>query len=264
MTGEPLLPSALLRHWIKRQASPAAWAWFETGSAAVATGNAAALDTYFTRMPRQLGRDDLRLDPDDLADADRARPGWNPRHWSLDEAARIALLLSLPGDVAPALKRLRVVADPTEQIALLRGLPLYPHAPDLMEEAAQGVRTAMLPVFEAVAHHNPYPRENFDLHRWNQMVLKALFIGSTLAPIDGLIARANADLAVMLRDYARERRAAGRTVSGELWFCLAPFAEAVDAVSDLIAAARSNDPAERAGARQGLESLDAVPLKESL
>lgn len=264
MTGEPLLPQTVLRHWIKRQASPAAWAWFDSGLEAVATGNASALDSYFTRIPRQLGRDDLRLTPDDLASADRGRPGWNPRHWSLDEAARITLLLHLPGDHARHLKRLRIMADPAEQIALLRGLPLYPDPASLLEEAALGVRTAMLPVFEAVAHHNPYPRECFDQHRWNQMVLKALFIGSTLAPIDGLMARANADLAVMLRDYARERRAAGRTVSGELWLCLAPFAGAVDAVSDLMAAARSTDPAERDGAEHGLRSLDALSLKESV
>ena len=45
------------------------------------------------------------------------------------------------------------------------------------------------------------------------MVLKALFVESTLHPIQGLDARANEALAHMLCDYAHERWAAGRPVS---------------------------------------------------
>jgi hypothetical protein len=56
------------------------------------------------------------------------------------------------------------------------------------------------------------------------MVLKALFVGSTLAPIVGLDERANADLARMLCDYAHERWSASRPVSPELWRCVGPFA----------------------------------------
>ena len=68
----------------------------------------------------------------------------------------------------------------------------------------------MRAVFEAVAHRNPFPRERFDENRWNQVVLKALFIGSTLHPIQGLDERANPALAAILIDYAHERWAAGR------------------------------------------------------
>ena len=48
------------------------------------------------------------------------------------------------------------------------------------------MRSAVKPVFEAIAHRNPYPAEMFEEGAWNQMVLKALFIGSSLAPIRGL------------------------------------------------------------------------------
>ena len=68
-----------------------------------------------------------------------------------------------------------------------RGLPLYPDASLHEARAREGLRSAMRPIFEAVAHANPYPAERFDEPGWNQMVLKALFIGSTLAPIQGLI-----------------------------------------------------------------------------
>ena len=61
----------------------------------------------------------------------------------------------------------------------------------------------MRPVFEAVAHPNPYPSERFSETQWNHLVLKALFIGTTLAPIQGLDQRRNADLARMLIDYAQ-------------------------------------------------------------
>ena len=83
----------------------------------------------------------------------------------------------------------------------------------------------MGPVFEAVAHRNPYPREMFDQASWNQMVVKAVFIGSTLKLIQGLDERLNEELAQMLVDYAHERWAAGRPVTPELWRCVGPVAD---------------------------------------
>ena len=56
------------------------------------------------------------------------------------------------------------------------------------------------------------------------MVLKALFIDSTLHPIQGLDERANEELARILCDYAHERWAANRAVTPELWRCVGPFA----------------------------------------
>ena len=57
------------------------------------------------------------------------------------------------------------------------------------------------------------------------MILKALFVGSTLNPIVGLDARANPELARILLDYADERRAAERPITPELWRCVGPFAD---------------------------------------
>jgi len=75
-----------------------------------------------------------------------------------------------------------------------------------------------------VAHRNPYAAEQFAEAAWNQLVLKALFVGSPLAPIVGLDGRRNSTLARMLCDYAHERWAASRPVSPELWRCVGPFA----------------------------------------
>lgn len=70
------------------------------------------------------------------------------------------------------------------------------------------------------------------------MVLKALFIGSRLAPIKGLDERANPELAQILREYAHERWSAGRPVNPELWRCVGPFATSADALADLERRAR--------------------------
>ena len=95
----------------------------------------------------------------------------------------------------------------------------------LLDQVGEGLRSNMRSVFDAIAHNSPFPKTHFDEHRWNHMVLKALFIGSPLAPIQGLDERANADLARMLCDFARERAAAGRPVPFEIWRCVGPFAQ---------------------------------------
>lgn len=255
------IPRNLLTFWIERQAAAESARWLAERSAEICllspddTGGDRCLDLAFGRVPRLFGRAALELGDADLADAEAARPGWRPDGWTIDGAARVLLLLHLPGAAAgfaARFRRLRQKADAAEQVALFHGLPLYPAPDALAAEAGDGLRSNMRPVFEAVAHHSPYPREIFDRHRWNHMVLKALFVDSSLAPIQGLDARANPELALMLRDYARERRAAGRSVSPELWRCLAPFADAVDATADLALALASADAEECAAAAAAL------------
>ena len=56
-----------------------------------------------------------------------------------------------------------------------------------------------------------FPELNF-----NQMVLKALFIGSPLARLVGLEERITPELVRMAEDYAAERRAAGRSVPEDI------------------------------------------------
>jgi hypothetical protein len=81
-------------------------------------------------------------------------------------------------------------------------------------------------VFEAIALRNPYPAQHFDEAAWNQMILKALFIESSLSPIYGLDQRRNPTLARMAIDYVHERWAARRKVNPELWRLVAPFVTA--------------------------------------
>jgi hypothetical protein len=192
--------------------------------------------------PRRLGKADLALSAQDLAAADAARAGWSPEGWSIDGAARVLALLTAPSNRAFAdrFKDLRRTADVAEMIALYRGLPLYPEPESLHFEVGEGLRSNIKAVFESIAHRNPFPRDHFDDHRWNHMILKALFIQSRLTPILGLEARANPELARILVDYPEERIAAGRPVPEDLWIPLKAFRDdpAVAAILPLEEAAK--------------------------
>ncbi len=193
-------------------------------------------------------------------------PGWDPRGWSVDQAARILILLHAGGageTFANRFGQLCRTADVAEAIAFYRGLPLYPDPPLLEAQAAEGTRTNMRAVFEAVAHRSPYPKEQFAENRWNHMVLKALFVGSALHPIQGLDERANPLLARMLCDYAHERWAAGRPVSPELWRCVGRFADA-EALADLQRVLATGSAIERQAAALALAACPDAKAGELL
>jgi hypothetical protein len=239
----------LLRGWLGRQLDDAQRAWLDEqlanleenpsdGTLAIALGMA----------PRRLGKADLALERADVAAAGEALPGWDPQGWSVMDAARILILSSLEEkSFSERFRTLCRTADVAELVALYRGLPLYPEPASLEPQVAEGLRSNMRSVFEAIAHRNPYPRAHFDDHRWNHMVLKALFIGAPLAPIQGLDERANAELARILCDFAHERWAAGRPVPAELWRCVGRFA-AGGAIDDLSRVLKSESVEERQAA----------------
>jgi hypothetical protein len=251
----PLTPKDLSVAWLQRQLLEPARVWVDQQLAELA-GEVRDRDLYVALglVPRKLGKADLELNEGDLADAARARPGWDPRGWSVDQAARILILLHAGGSGATFAQRFTQLcrtADVAEAIAFYRGLPLYPDPERLEAQAAEGTRTNMRAVFEAVAHRSPYPKEQFAENRWNHMVLKALFVGSALHPIQGLDERANPTLARMLCDYAHERWAAGRPVSPELWRCVGPHADA-EALADLQRVLATGSAIERKAAALAL------------
>ena len=181
--------------------APAARAWLHEKIGEIAGGDERALFLAFGLAPRKVGRAETPGGP-------------------ADQLARAALLLAFPADDRgrwlAAFDALADAAEVGELVALYRALPVLPFPDALADRAADGLRTNARSVFEAIAHHSPFPRDRFTDARWNQMILKALFIGSPLAPVVGLRERMNDDLAAMLRDYRAEREAAGRDVPGEL------------------------------------------------
>jgi hypothetical protein len=252
---ETSTPRELLHRWLERQLPAPASTWLGEQLGKLG-GEVRDRDLYLALglVPRRLGKADLDLSDTDLRDAAQARAGWDPRGWSADQAARVLILLHAGGAgerFAARFIQLCRTADVAEAIAFYRGLPLYPDPQRLEPQAAEGTRTNMRAVFEAVAHRNPYPNERFAENRWNHMVLKALFVGSTLHPIQGLDERANPPLARMLCDYAHERWAAGRPVSPELWRCVGPHADA-EALGDLQRVLATGNATERKAAALAL------------
>jgi hypothetical protein len=245
----------LLSAWLQRQLDARSAAWLDEQVAAVGRDAAdATLDIALGLAPRKLGKAALELKDADLAAARAAVPGWDPRGWNVADAARVLLLTARPPGARPFAEKFRALcqtADVAELIGLYRGLPLYPAPAALEEQVGEGLRTNMRVVFEAIAHRNPYPRTHFDQHRWNHMVLKALFIGSPLEPIQGLDERANPELARIMLDFAHERWAAHRPVPFEIWRCVGPFAQG-RALDDLARVLEGGEPVERRAAALAL------------
>lgn len=147
--------------------------------------------------------------------------GLDGDRWSWAALGRVGVLLSLPGrindgglvDVVGEAYR---TGDLQEKQAVLRALAFLPTAEQFLAIAAEGARSNAVSILEAIACDNPYPTRYFSQDALNQLTMKALFNGLPLARVVGLKARINADLVRMARDYASERRAAGRSISEDL------------------------------------------------
>ena len=227
---------ALLNSWLETRASAEGLAWLQRKQQEI-TQKAVErnLFTAFSSVSRYLGKQKLELSTEELQVANELITGWNPINWTLDQVGRTLLILSFPHEdedkYVATLDKIFAAADVGESIALYQSLSLLPHPEKFKLRAAEGIRSNMTSVFNAVALYNPYPAEYLDDLAWNQMILKALFVGSPLQPIYGSERRNNEQLSQMLIDYARERLAAKRTVNPELWQLVAPFNS--QAVADL-------------------------------
>ncbi|HVU01870.1 MAG TPA: EboA domain-containing protein [Polyangiaceae bacterium] len=223
-------PAELLESWLETRVPASALAWLRERLEDTRRG-ASEADFFlaFGLTPRKTGREPLSLGDAERASAEAARPGWRPESLRVDQAARTALLLSLASEdearYVGTLERLVADADEGELVVLYRALPLYAHPKAHRGRAAEGIRTNMKTVFDAIATDNPYPSEELDDAAWNQLVVKCLFMGTKLIRVQGFDARNNAALAKILVDHAHERWAAGRPVSPEIWRSVGPFAD---------------------------------------
>lgn len=237
---------------LAEQITKDSFTWLNEKISQIAGGaSARVFFTGFSAVPRYVGKKDLKLTPEDLQSASIIRTGWDPAHWSADQVARTLMVLALPQDNAEkylqTLEQVFITADVGEGVALYQALPLLPYPQRLKIRAAEGVRSNITAVFNAVALRNPYPAEYFDNLAWNQMVLKALFVGSPLHLIERLDDRNNPELARMAIDYAHERFRASRQVSPELWRLVGKFGDCTT-IKDLEQAIAQDDPKGQAAA----------------
>lgn len=258
----------LLHQWIAVRVDEKGIAWIDKQRSEL--GNGAPewkFFTSFSAVPRFVGKSDLDLSPSDLEAADDARPGWDPSRWSVDQAGRTLLVLSLrhtePAPFNAMLDAVFSTADVGESVALYQSLPVLPYPDRLTDRAAEGVRSNITSVFNAIALDSPYPLEYLEEAAWNQMVLKAVFVGSPLHRIKGLDARANPELARMLVDYAHERWAASRPVAPELWRPVGPFIDG-NFVDDVARALESDRESDREAAALALHHAGSESARKVL
>ncbi|GAA4713917.1 hypothetical protein APR04_004188 [Promicromonospora umidemergens] len=194
---------------------------------------------------------DVARDPDSISRAfafaarrvGRAprRPGADPSgvvHGTVDDAARAALVVALADavgtgqDCAERLVSLYRQGDAAERRGVLRGLDALTERGDLdradtdtdtgsarlvaagLDLAADALRTNDPSLVAAAV--GPFGSRYLDQHTWRHAILKLVFQGVSLDAASSLEARADDELDRMARDFATERRAAGRPVPTDL------------------------------------------------
>jgi len=244
--------AVLLEDILLKQLTEKARDWFEQQVSVMKGGK---LDRKFfmafSSAPRFVGKSPLSLSADQLEAIQSMRSGLRPDTWNMAEAVRIVFILQLPSQDAQQHKQwiqeLFDTADMGEQVAIFAAFPLLPFPEQYQALAAEGIRTNMTVVLEAIALHNPYPAAYLSDNAWNQLYLKCVFTDRALYKIQGVDERANAELARIVSDYAHERWSAGRVVSPEMWRPVSPFMNET-LLADIAKVFQLPDPTQQAAA----------------
>lgn len=137
--------------------------------------------------------------------------------WTVDDAARTLLLCCTNAErsgLRYLATKLYEHGDAQERRAVLRSLPLLFGGDDGVSLVRDALRTNDTRLI--VAAVGPYAFHHLPAHEFRQAVLKCAFSGVPLHHVWRLDHKADAELARMLVDFARERIAAGRTVP-DVW-----------------------------------------------
>jgi hypothetical protein len=178
-------------------------------------------NTSFAILPRKTGKNIITVEQDQQFLLQQLHPGMQVNGWTMDRFCRVWLIMQL--DAADKEKYFNSIENlfrsgaVNELVALYSALPLLAYPTIWKARCAEGIRSNIGDVLEAIMYHNPYPAAQLSEAAWNQLVLKAIFTGKETALITGLDERANKELAYTLSDFAHERWAAHRTVPAQLW-----------------------------------------------
>ncbi|MFF1692477.1 EboA domain-containing protein [Streptomyces sp. NPDC058257] len=185
--------------------------------AALAGAARAWLDQATAEAAAHRGRRDQRPTP--VWELRFAEAG---RRCGQDHADDARVLLLHAADADPAtLTRVYEQGTAAERRAVLHALPHLVRGSDALPLVEDALRTNDTRLVAAAV--GPYAARHLAPHDWRHAVLKCLFTGVPLDAVADLDrrARADAELARMLDDYAGERTAAGRTVPSDLHRVLA-------------------------------------------
>lgn len=146
-------------------------------------------------------------------------------HWHADQLGRILLIsellkLAKPVQVKDLINQVYKLADEYEKIAIIKGIDLLVESDLLVELALHTGRTNSISLFSAIALDNPYPALHYDDRAFNQLVLKALFMGLDIVDMIGLKSRSNLKLSELCADLVKERLLAGRQPPTSIWLAI--------------------------------------------
>jgi hypothetical protein len=198
------LDASALRPPLEDRLQPEGIAWLDEAIETLES-EPAQIRTLFPVVGRKVGREPLdpEADPDD------------PHAWTVDDAARVLLLVALGADAEPELRDLYRYGDAAERRGLLRALaylPIVDRGVGLVDDAIRTNDTRLI-----AAALGPYATVHLDDAAYDQAVLKCVFSELAIMPLDGLPQRATPEGARMLAALVHERIAAGRHVAAEVW-----------------------------------------------
>ncbi|MEX2511497.1 MAG: EboA domain-containing protein [Cyclobacteriaceae bacterium] len=226
--GSLWLSKSFLKSILEKSASPEAMDWLGQQMDKIEQDKGGMkLYLAFGQASKHFSKKNLELIDHEIQEADSLRKGFRIQCWNELQTARTLLLLSMVSEEdtfwLEKMDKIVETGDMHEQEALYAALPLLPFPERLTKRAAEGLRTNIISIFDAIALDNPYPSEYLEEKAWNQLLLKAIFMQRPLYRIIGADQRANPDLAKTLVDYVHERWSAGRSVMPELWRYVGPF-----------------------------------------
>jgi len=190
---------------------------------------AAKLNMAFVFIPRKTGHELVQISAGEEQAIIELVPGFSINNWTIDRLCRLWLLLQIPTNnqevYCKKIEGLFSNADMNEQSALYASLYFFAYPHKWQQRCAEGIRSNIGTVLEAIMYNNPYPAKYLEEKAWNQLVLKAFFTEKDVSRIVGIDERSNKELVITLLDYASERWAAHRVVHPQLWRLLTNFVD---------------------------------------
>jgi len=200
--------------------------WFEE---MVQSPDQGKISQAFVMVPRKTGKLPVQLSDAQKVLLNKLEIGYIG-NWTIDRLSRVCLLSAFNTEdkdkLYSTIDRLFLLAEMNEAVALYSALPFLAYPEIWVKRCAEGIRSNIGSVLEAIMENNPYPSAHLNEAAWNQLVLKAFFTEKDIKLIIGLDERANLALALTLTDYAKERWAAGREVNPQLWRLVGKFINA--------------------------------------
>lgn len=224
----------------------------------------AQLNLAFASLPRKTGRRNIELTQDERKVIEKVHNRFSIDDWTIDRLSRLWVLMQIDASdksmYCAKIENLFKAAEMNELAALYSSLFFFNYPEEWKKRCAEGIRSNIGIVLEAIMYNNPYPCEYLDDLAWNQLVLKAFFAEKDVKRIIGLDERANKELALILVDYANERRAAHRIVNPQLWRLVSKFIDETN-FSNIEKAFKSSDSNERAAAALACFNSNYNPAK---